>query len=146
MAEMKEKNSEKRNHIRIGGRDFALAFPLAALKELQEKIGIDLDKLQNAVHDVKTMPTVLCTLARYGAILEGGTLDVDEAWLEARIPPSGKCLLRIQLELMETMAAWMMMETEEEDEKSREIDLVLEEIEKKSGAGNLLGVKSSDGD
>lgn len=122
----------KTHKIKIGGREFTLAFTLMAMIRMQERIeGFDFNAINELIGKPDGMLKMLYILAENGEALEGRKLDVDEQWFALHIPANMRKFVSIQLAIMETITDGMMMETEEEDEHSREVDAVLEEIRKK---------------
>lgn len=123
--------------VKIGKREFELAYPLNANLEITEQIpGFDLQKIKGYIAKPSNeMLIILTALARYGAILSGKELDVDKSWFGAHIPCSLKSIINIQVAIFETIAEWSAMETEEDDTDA-EVDVALEEIKKKDNKGN----------
>lgn len=122
----------KTTTVKAGGRTFALAFTLDALREMQETIeGFDLGKATDTLRTPGGMLDMLTAMARQGELLEGRKLDVDRAWLGSHISPAPRAVAPIQIALMTALADGLRMETE--DEEQGETDEVLEEI-KKNGA------------
>ena len=133
--------------IKIGGKVFPLAFPLKAMIEMQNAVeGFDLNDVSKSTKDFSTMMRMLWILADNGARLEGGKLEEDLEWFTLHTPVSTRKLLAIQIAVIDTVAEWMMMETEEEDEWDREVDVVLQEIQKKRQTTDSPGEKSQPGD
>ena len=133
--------------IKIGGKVFPLAFPLRAMIEMQNTVeGFDLNDVSKTTKDFSTLMRMLWILADNGARLEGGKLEEDLEWFTLHTPVSTRKLLAIQIAVIDTVAEWMMMETEEEDEWDREVDVVLQEIQKKRQTTDSPGEKSQPGD
>lgn len=133
--------------IKIGGQVFPLAFPLRAMIEMQNTVeGFDLNDVSKSTKDFSALMRMLWILADNGARLEGGHLEEDLEWFTLHTPVNTKKLLAIQLAVINTVAEWMMMETEEEDEWDREVDVVLQEIQKKRQTTDSPGEKSQPGD
>ena len=113
-----EREVVKTHDVKIAGRTFTLAFPLRAMLMMQRDIeGFDFNELNKLVSN--------------GARLTGGTLDVDKDWFALHIPASLRKLLSIRISITETLADGMNMEAEEDDEHGHEVDVVLQEIQKK---------------
>ena len=136
----------KTHTVKIGGRTFTLAFTLRAMLELQRRIeGFDFNEINNLIRTTQGMLDALYVLAENGAKLNGEELDVDEDWFALHIPPTLRKMVSIQLAIAETFTDGMMMETEE-DEWDREVDVVLQEIQKKRQTTDSPGEKSQPGD
>ena len=136
----------KTHNIKIGGRIFTLAFTLKALLEMQESIeGFNFNEIDKLVSTPAGMLDALYILARNGAALNGAELDVDKDWFAVHIPANMKKFISIQIAIMETLSDGMTMESEDDDERSREVDVVLREIEKKREETSLPGEKSQPG-
>lgn len=126
-------NIVKTQSIKIGGRTFSLAFTLKTLLDMQEHIeGFDYNRIEEIVRRPQGLVDVLYYLMKTGEALEGRELDVDSDWIALHIPPSAKQILYLQILIRDTMQDNMHMETEEDDDRSREVDLVLQELQKKS--------------
>ena len=143
-----ESNYIKKNHtVKIAGRVFQLAFPLSAMLEMRNSIdGFEYGEIENLVRDPDVLLKTLYILARNGALLAGEKLDVDQDWFGLHIPVNIRKMIAIQLTVLETIADWMNMETEEDENREREVDLVLQEIQKKSVKTSSPGEKSQPGD
>lgn len=119
----------KTTHVKVAKRDFALAFTLDALADLQDMIeGFDLGALSNYVRNPRHIADLIYVLAKQGELLEGRTLDVDRAWIGSHLSPSPANMARVQVAVMNCLADGLKMETEEDDEG--EIDVTLEELKK----------------
>ena len=81
-----------------------------------------------------------------GNRLNGEKLDVDQDWFALHTPANVRKLISLQLAVIETITDGMSMETEEDDDREREVDLVLQEIQKKSQTTDSPGEKSQPGD
>ena len=133
--------------IKIGGKVFPLAFPLRAMIEMQNTVeGFDLNDVSKTTKDFSTLMRMLWILADNGARLEGRKLEEDLDWFTLNTPVNTRKLLAIQLAVINTVAEWMSMETEDEDEWDREVDVVLQEIQKKRQTTDSPGEKSQPGD
>lgn len=120
--------------IKIGGRTFALAFPLSALERMQEMHpDFDVGRITDHARTPSGLLDLLTVMATEGEQLEGRTLDVDRAWFGARIPPAPAKVARIQIAVLNALTKWLTMETEDDEEF--EHDVVLEEIKKKEATG-----------
>ena len=125
----------KLTRLKIGGREFALAFTLDAMMELQDKIdGFDMNELSNYVKTPSGMLDLLVAFARQGEYLEGRVLDADKHWFGAHISPAPSRIAKIQIALLDALSVGMKMEME--DSEDREVDVVLEGIKKKDATGN----------
>lgn len=130
--------------VKIGGRTFDLAFTVASMIDIR-KLDPDFDfgKVDEIVSTPEGMVHALYVLAKSGAMLKNETLDVDEDWFSVHIPANVRKFVSIQIAIMETMADAMMMEAEEDDERSHEVDVVLQEIQKKREKTDSPGESSS---
>ena len=125
----------KKHIVKIGGRDFPLAFTLKTLIGMEQTIeGFDFSKIVEQVQKPAGMLNVLYLLAETGAELEEKTLEVDRDWMALRIPVNMNRLSKIQVEIMDTLTDGMSMETED-DEDDKEVDVVLDDIKKKEATG-----------
>lgn len=131
----------KTRSVKIAGRTFDLAFTLNAMLGLQKCIpGFDFNKLTEVISTPEGMLNALHVLAQSGAAVKGETLDIDRDWFANHIPANARRILSIQKTIMDTMADAMLMEAEEDDD--HEVDVVLEELEKKREVDSSLGEKS----
>jgi len=122
----------KTRTIKIGGREFELAFTLKGMLAMRKNIeGFDFNKLDEHISDPEDMVAILYILAENGAALQEKKLDVDQEWFEIHIPTAQRKIMEIQLAINETMADGMMMETEVDEERGKVIDVVLQQIQKK---------------
>lgn len=138
---------KKQRTINIGGRSFPLAFPMKAYLEMINTIdGFDFSDVSRMISDPNKMMPMIYILAKYGAILNGEKLDVDLEWMEVHTPSSTRKIIAIQLAVMGTITDWMEMETEEDEDLSREVDVVLQDLQKKSKRISSPGEKSQPGD
>lgn len=125
-------NVIKTQSVRIGGRMFSLAFTLKTMFDMQENIeNFDYNQIDEIITRPKGLVDVLYYLAKTGEALEGREMDVDKDWFALHIPPSAKKIIYLQLLIRDTMQGNMHMESEEDDDRSREVDLVLQELQKK---------------
>lgn len=122
-------------NVKLAGREFPLAFTLRAVIALQNdpESGFDSGDIRKTITKMDGMVNVLYEMAKDGAELSGKPLDADRQWFELHIPMNQRKIISIQLAILNTVAEWMTMEAEEDEEEGREIDLVLQEIQKKSG-------------
>lgn len=143
-----ESNSTKKQHmVKIAGRVFPLAFPLRAMLEMQNSIeGFNFNDIDKMVSNPNMLLPMLFILAENGALLNGEKLDVDQDWFSLHTPANVRKLISLQLAVIETITDGMMMETEEDEDREREVDLVLQEIQKKSQTTDSPGEKSHPGD
>jgi len=124
----------KSHVVKIGGKEFPLSFSLKTMLRLQEDVdGFDLNKIDEFVRSPGGLLDILYEMAVSGAALEDKKLDVNKDWMAERIPFSMKRLVDIQVEIVNTLTAGMEMETEEEENADREVDVTLEDIKKKDG-------------
>ena len=127
-----EREIAKTHTVKIAGRIFTLAFTLRAMLMMQRDIeGFDFNDLDKLAAKPDSMLDMLYILADNGAKLEDRDLDVDKDWFALHIPASLRKLISIRISILETLADGMNMETEEDDEHSLEVDVVLQEIQKK---------------
>ena len=143
-----ESNSTKKQHtVKIAGRVFPLAFPLRAMLEMQNSIkGFNFNDIDKMVMNPNMLLPMLYILAENGALLGGEKLDVDQDWFALHTPAHVRKLIGLQLAVIETITDGMTMETEEDEERDREVDVVLQEIQKKSQTTDSPGEKSQPGD
>lgn len=133
--------------VKIGGREFQLAFTLRAMLQLRQKIeGFDYSNVSETISTPEGMLAALYVLAENGERLAGRILDVDEDWFALHIPANVRRFISIQIAVMEAISAGMDMEAEQDDDRSREVDLVLQEIQKKSAKTGSPGERSQPGD
>lgn len=124
----------KKHTVIIGGREFPMAFTLKTMIRMQEEIpGFNYNEIDKFIATPAGMLDTLYYLMVSGAALEDQTLDVSKDWIGERIPASRTRLAQIQVATIETLADGMAMETEEEENRDREIDVVLEDIKKNGG-------------
>ena len=141
-----EKFEMKPHTVKVAGREFHLAFTLRAMLEMQKRIeGFNFENIDKIVSTPQGMVDALFVLAENGAKLNGETLNVDEEWFALHIPATLRKFVSIQIAIMETLTDGMMMESEEDDERSREVDVVLQEIQKKRAQESSPGEKSQPG-
>lgn len=142
-----ESYTKKQYKIKIGGREFPLAFPMKAYREMVNSIdGFDFSDINKMLSDPNKMMPMLFILAKYGAVLNGQKVDFDMDWMDLHTPVSTRKILAIQLAIMNTINEYMEMESEEDEDLDREVDLVLQEIQKKSKRISSPGEKSLPGD
>lgn len=119
--------------VKIGGRTFELAYSVGAMIDFKKIVpDLDTEKMATAISTPEGMIDVLYILAKYGALLKGETLDVSKEWFMVHIPANAKKCIGIQVAIMNAMTNAMAMETEEDEEDDREVDVALQEIQKKS--------------
>ena len=116
--------------LQIGGREFPLKFTLRTLIRMQEDLPDFNDDFNTYITTAKGLMNTIYYLAMSGAALEDKELDVSLDWMAERIPASGKKLQEIQRAIVDTLVEGNRMETEEEENQDREVDVVLEEIKK----------------
>ena len=134
----------KAHAVKIGGREFPLSFSLKTMLRLQEDVeGFDMNKIDEFVRSPGGLLDLMYEMAVSGAALADQKLDVSKDWMAERIPFSMKRLADIQVEIVQTLTDGMEMETEEEENAGREVDVVLEDIKKKDGKTGSPGEKSS---
>ena len=122
----------KLTKIKVGGREFSLAFTLDAMCELQDTIkDFNLGNLSDYVKTPGGMLDLLTALARQGEILEGRVPDFDRHWFGSRISPAPARIAAIQMKILDALAQGMKMDMESEDDE--EVDVVLEDLKKKDG-------------
>ena len=135
----------KTHTIKIGGREFTLAFTLSSMLAMQNCIdGFNFNDIDNLVSTPAGLLNTLYVLADTGERLSGRELDVDKEWFALHTPATMRKLLSIQIIVMNTLADGMSMEAENDND--HEVDLVLQEIQKKSEKTSLPGEKSQPGD
>lgn len=137
----------KKNTLKIDGREFPLAFPLRTLIRLKnENPDFDISDIGKTAADPAGMVKILYYMMDDAARLEGKTLDVDQDWIALRLPVSTRKFVALQLKIIHTVTDWMKMESEEDADEEREVDLVLQEIQKKSGKTDPAGGGSQPGE
>lgn len=135
----------KTHTIKIGGREFTLAFTLKSMLAMQNCIdGFNFNDIDKLVSTPAGLLNTLYVLADTGERLSGRKLDVDMEWFALHTPATMRKLLSIQIIVMNTLADGMSMEAENDND--HEVDLVLQEIQKKSEKTSLPGEKSQPGD
>ena len=135
-----EREPAQTRKIKIGGREFDLAYTTWALLEMQRTINsFNQNQMDDYMVDLGTTVTMLYILARCGAKLQGRELSEDREWFELHIPPRGRKYMEIQIAINETMADGMMMETEEDEKRGQVIDVVMAEIQKKRAGTDSPG-------
>lgn len=116
--------------IKIGKREFALAFTLDAMAQLEKTIeGFNLGDLAQYPRTAKGLGDMIFAMAQQGELLAGRTLDVDRTWIGAHMSPSPAKVTGYQLAVLDCLNAALAMETEEGEEGEQ--DEVLNEIKKK---------------
>ena len=142
-----ENTDVKMNQVKIGGRSFPLFFSLRALLNIQKRIQeFNINNIREITSTFGNMVKILYILAENAAKMNGTKLDVDEEWLELHIPPTNRMVIAIQLGIMKAITNGMNMESEQDEDTDREIDVVLREIQKKSEKTDSHGEKSQDTD
>ena len=116
------------------------------IKAICAEHGFDFGDVNKMVADPNKMMPALFILAKYGAILNGQKVDFDQDWIDLHTPVSTRKIIAIQLAIINTISENMDMESEEDEDLEREVDLVLQEIQKKSERINSPGGKSQPGD
>ena len=135
--------SMKEHKIKIAKREFPLAFSLRTLAKIQEKHpDISVENIEDMFQTVPGLLEMLYLLAEQGARNAGTKLDVDEEWFGSNLPANLKRIVSIRLVVLNTVVDGMHMETEEEEDAEREIDVVLEELKKKDKKTNSPGDES----
>ena len=123
----------KTTKVKIGGREFALAFDLNVMEALEGVIqNFDVGEITNYVKKPGGLKDVLTAMAAEGEAIEGRKLDVDREWFGRHAGISAPALARIQIAIYDTLRRELFMQTETEEE-SGEVDVVLEELKKKEG-------------
>lgn len=131
--------------VKIGGRTFPLAYTMRGMLRMQQSIkDFDTSRIKEILSEPSGLIDILFVMMQDGADLEGRPLDVDKTWVSLHLPPSVRKVVELQIAVIDVMTEDMLMETEEDEERSREVDVVLQEIQKKRTAS--LGGKSSPGD
>lgn len=116
--------------LQIGGREFPLKFTLRTLIRMQEDLPDFNDDFNTYITTAKGLMNTIYYLAMSGAALEDKELDVSLDWMAERIPANRKKLHEIQKTVVNVLVEGNRMETEEEENQDREVDVVLEEIKK----------------
>ena len=118
------------HEIKIGDRTFPLSFTLRTLIRMQEDLPDFNDDFNKYITTAKGLMNTIYYLAMSGAALEDKELDVSLDWMAERIPANRKKLQEIQKTVVNVLVEGNRMETEEEENQDREVDVVLEEIKK----------------
>lgn len=141
-----ESNVKKRS-IKLGGHILPLAFTLHTLINVKKEFpDFDTDNMGRMASDPEKLVILLYYMTSDAAKLAGEKLDIDREWIAVNIPVNARKLIAIQLAVIHTVTDSMTMESEEDDETDREVDLVLQEIQKKREKTGSAGGKSSPGD
>jgi hypothetical protein len=136
----------KKTMIRLDGREFPIVFTLRTLIRLKEENpDFDVSNISKALATPGDLVKVLYFMMADAAKLEEKELDVDEDWIALRISISPRRFVGLQLKIIHAITDNMSMESGDEDE-DREVDLVLQEIQKKSEKTASPGEKSQPGD
>ena len=136
----------KKTMIRLDGREFPIVFTLRTLIRLKEENpDFDVSTISKALATPGNLVKVLYFMMADAAKLEEKELDVDEDWIALRISISPRRFVGLQLKIIHAITDNMNMESGDEDE-DREVDLVLQEIQKKSEKTASPGEKSQPGD
>lgn len=136
----------KKRGIKLGGRVFPLAFTLRTVNRLKHEFpDFDTDDVRKMVADTEQLVALLYYMADDAAKLAGETFDFDREWIAVNIPVNARKMIAIQIAVINTIADAMKMESEEDEETDREIDLVLQEIQKKREKTGSAGGESSAG-
>lgn len=136
----------KTQTVKIAGREFTLAFTLRSMIALQKDADVfDFDEINRLITRPDGLLEVLYLLADDGEKLNGRKLDVDKDWFALHIPANMRKFISLQIAVMKTLANGMTMEALEANEDA-EVDVVLQEIQKKSEKTSSPGEKSQPGD
>ena len=118
--------------VKIGGRTFRLGYTVHTLMILEEKYGsLDTDDIPQIISKLNGLVDVLYALAYDGAQLDGKELDVNKDWLAIHIPANQRKVVGLQVAVIDTVAEANRMESEEDEDLSKEVDVVLQELQKK---------------
>ena len=132
----------KKHSIKIAGREFPLAFSLNTMIRLQdENPNFDYTNMENVLKTPKGLVDMLYCLALSGVSVNDQTLDVSKEWMAERLPATLEAVQKLGKVIVDTIAAGRYMETEEQENKDREVDVVLEEIKKKEEKTDRPGVR-----
>ena len=117
--------------IEIGGRQLPLVFDMAAWCEIDERVGAvqDLGELLSGPGSVRIVNRVAAILAR-----SGGAEDVTEEWILKHASP--RQLGEMSMKVTEAISVGFGMEAKE-GEAGGEVDVTLQEINKKKRTGRL---------
>lgn len=121
--------------IKIGNSRYPLRFTLAAMDGIEETTGKTIGELNLRVKskaDRAELIAVLAVLMREGA--EAGEETPTAEALHVMMTPGE--LLGSLRSVSDAISEGMRMETEEDAEEGAEVDVVLEEIEKKGTPGD----------
>lgn len=122
--------------IKVGGRELALVFTVAAMDEIEELLGaqVNLSNLQESIvarlSDRHDLVKIVYAMARQGEYAMDCKPDFDLDWLKRHMRPGQQ--MQLHAAVVEAMAEGLTMETGGDD--GDEVDVVLEEIKKKRRA------------
>lgn len=114
----------------ILGREIPLLFNVGVWGDIEEQV-CPMAELEDHMTGKKRIATVIKMAVIMGnaALLEQGKKPVlTEAWLKKNLPP--KAITDAQMAIMEAISEAMM--TENVQKEDQEVDLVLQELEKKA--------------
>ena len=136
----------KKTMIKVGGREFPIVFTLRTLIRLKEENpDFDIGNISKALATPAGVVKVLYFMMADAAKLENKELDVDEDWILLRTSISQRRFVAMQLKIIHAIKDNMSMESEEDDDDA-EVDLVLQEIQKKREKTGSDGGGSQPGD
>jgi len=137
----------KKTVVRIDGREFPIVFTLRTLIRLKDDDpDFDVSDISKKLATPADMVKVLYYMMADAAKLEGKELDIDADWIALRTPISPRRVVALKLKIIHAIADNMAMESEMDEDENREVDLVLQEIQKKSEKTALPGEKSQPGE
>lgn len=128
--------------LSVGGRKLALVFNVAAMDEIEERLGvqIDLANMQETIVqklvDRRTLVAVIAAMARQGQALSGDNDLIDEEWLKARLKPGAQ--MKLHALAVQAMSEGLLMESGEDGGDDVAVDVVLEELKKKRETGGSV--------
>ena len=116
--------------IEAGGRTLPLVFNMNSWGEIEEEIAPlqDVGGLLEGTKRVKTVLKLVRILANEGLECAGEKADVTEAWLGRTLNP--RQMGDLSMKAMQAVTQGMQMEATE-DEPGKEVDVTLQEINKK---------------
>lgn len=121
--------------MHIGGQNLALVFTISAMDEMEKITGspVDLNDIKDTVikicKDRQKLIELLAILANEGAAIEDDAKAVDVVWLKKHMRPGH--LPKAQIAVLAAVVDGMRIEAAE-GEETGEVDLILEELEKKT--------------
>ena len=117
----------------IMGREIPLMFNVGIWGDIEEQICpmADLEEYMTGKRRISTVIRMAVLMGNAALMEQGKKPVLTEAWLRKNLPP--KAITDVQMAIMEAISESMMTENVQKEDK--EVDLVLQELEKKPGQG-----------